>query len=784
MPYSINFSDRENKTPITVFDNESNTDTSLAFPGRNVSGYGQIIAENFVRLLENFANTTAPVNPVEGQLWYDSDNGVLQVFDNVSWKDASNIQKGPAEPSVEQSRVGELWVDTTNQQLRLFTGARWLLIGPSESSLDGLRYGASVETLVDVDNINRSVITFYVADVPVLIISKDSFIPKISLSGFGFIRSGINIATARDATELANFSSVFRGGLLPKLYGSALNADALNVGGVEVPAGNFLRTDVVNTTDFNLNVRNNLGITIGVDGTFSLTASEGSSKIYNSSPGSSLDLQINRDGIPTTVLRVLDNKVGINKDVPDVELDVDGDLATSGSILVNNTTESLNLNSGSIRTLGGMAVQKNLLVGNSLEIIGSSVFRNAEPKFDKQNDLGADDKRWKTVYADRVDAVTIRGSISGNLDGTARDARALTSATSFKLEGDVISNTISFDGQTGAASKIFTTVLTSNIILNKAETPDVRPRSRSTDQILLYRASEEISGSSGLFRMRRDEFIADLGIPIGTIMPFAGLASEVPVGFLLCDGSEVPINQFDQLFNVIQQRFSVLELSVRQIISGNEYTILDVGTTSTPTWQSLGLGAGITIQAGITKFTAVRSGTVNDGTGRVFIEDLRGQGTFRLPDLRGRSPLGADNMRRGGLIPAITSEPGDPVVIQNIDAGGGPSGRVDGGQASTIGGYGGSSSYKLLKSNLPQHSHDLRRGSSVFGAVGVNNVTGASNTTFRNDGSQGIVYQIPSTSDILLNPGEVIDQPFALMNPYLTINYIIRSGPPAFNITS
>lgn len=784
MPYSVNFSDRENKSPITVFDNTSNTDTSLTFPGRNVSGYGQIIAENFISLLENFANTAAPVNPVEGQLWYDSENGVLQVFDNVSWKAASNIQKGPSEPSVEESKVGELWVDTANQQLRLFTGARWLLVGPSESSLDGLRYGASVETLVDVDNINRSVITFYVADIAVLIISKDSFIPKLSLSGFGFIRSGINIATARDATELANFSSTFRGGLLPKLYGSALNADALNVGGIEVPAGNFLRTDVVNTTDFNLNVRNNLGITIGVDGTFSLTASEGSAKIYNSSPGSSLDLQINRDGIPTTVLRVLDNRIGINKDVPDVELDVDGDVATTGSILVNDTTESLNLSSGSIRTLGGMAIQKNLLVGDRLEIIGSSVFRNIEPKVDKQNDIGSEGKRWKTVYADRIDAITIKGSISGNLDGTARDARALTSATSFKLEGDVISNTISFDGQTGDASKVFTTVLTSNIILNKSETPDVRPRSFSTDQILIYRASAETSSSSGLFRMRRDEFIADLGIPIGTILPFAGLASEVPVGFLLCDGSEVPINQYDQLFNVITTRFSVLELSARQILTGNEYTILDVGTTSTLTWQSLGLGTGITIEAGVTKFTAIRNGTINDGTGRVFIQNLRGQNTFRLPDLRGRFPLGADNMRRGGLIPAITSDPGDPVVIQNVDAGGGPSGRVDGGQASTIGGYGGSSSYKLSKSNLPQHNHDLRRGTSVFGAVGVNNVTGASSTTFRNDGSQGIVYQIPATSDILLNPGEQIDQPFALMNPYLTINYIIRSGPPAFNITS
>ena len=54
MPYIVNFTDSENKTPITVFDNTSSQDTSLTFPGRNVTGYGQIIAENFLNLLENF----------------------------------------------------------------------------------------------------------------------------------------------------------------------------------------------------------------------------------------------------------------------------------------------------------------------------------------------------------------------------------------------------------------------------------------------------------------------------------------------------------------------------------------------------------------------------------------------------------------------------------------------------------------------------------------------------------------------------------------------------------
>ena len=122
MPYIVNFTDKDNKSPITVFDNTSSTDTSLIFPGRNVTGYGQIIAENFLHLLENFARDGdhPPVNPVEGQLWYNTTTGNLNIWDNTDWKAASGIQKGTTEPSITNSKVGELWVDTTNQQLRIF----------------------------------------------------------------------------------------------------------------------------------------------------------------------------------------------------------------------------------------------------------------------------------------------------------------------------------------------------------------------------------------------------------------------------------------------------------------------------------------------------------------------------------------------------------------------------------------------------------------------------------------------------------------------------------------
>jgi hypothetical protein len=53
-----------------------------------------------------------------------------------------------------------------------------------------------------------------------------------------------------------------------KLYSKATSADALNISGVEIAAGRFLRSDVINTTDFGINVRNNAGISIGTDGNF------------------------------------------------------------------------------------------------------------------------------------------------------------------------------------------------------------------------------------------------------------------------------------------------------------------------------------------------------------------------------------------------------------------------------------------------------------------------------------------------------------------------------------
>lgn len=688
MPYIVNFTDKDNKAPITVFDNTSNTDTSLVFPGRNVAGYGQIIAENFIGVLENFASTVAPVNPVEGQLWYDTTDNVLKLYDGILWKAASNIQKSPTEPSVDQSNVGELWVDTTNQQLRIYTGTRWILVGPVESTIDGLRYGPVVENIVDSDNVNRPILIFYLADIPVIIISKDTFTPKIIIDGYDLIKTGINI-TSNAIDEI--FS---------KLHGTSVSAENLIVSGVEIPAGRFLRSDTVNTVEGAFNIRGTGGLTVGIDGTFNLSTTSTAAKIYNSTSGSSIDLQTNRDGIPSTILRILDDNVGINKAVPEEALDVDGNIRTSGSIILTNTTESTNFNNGSFRTAGGAAITKNLLVGSDLDVSGITQTRTIQPKTTDAFDCGTALRRWNTVRAKTIIADSIQGVLEGNISGNANTATNLKNVTTFQLAGDVVSPAIQFDGQVGSYTKIFNTQLTANIIVSK---PEPFPNFSSVeDEILVYRPSQ------GLLKQKRDVFISDLGVPIGSIFPFAG--GNVPYGYLLCDGSEIEKVKYPDLYDVI----------------GNTYGISVLGFDS-----------------------------------------------FKLPDLRGRFALGRDNMDNGLTVPNLTGG--------IVDAGGGDTNRVDDVNADILGGSAGQSEVVLDLSNIPDHQHTLNVNGIQYAAVRVD-------TAINTPGKTGLGPTAPGQAQYLEDSGTVrkpsidfnLSAPVGIMNPYLTINYIIRSGPPRF----
>ena len=116
----------------TVPDATIDLTTDLSLPGRNYAGYGEYQNENFIKLLEHFANTTAPSKPIEGEIWYDTTNKHLNFYDSVEWKSIANLEVAISSPLNDNNKpaIGNLWYNPNEEQLFAFNGDNYVLIGP------------------------------------------------------------------------------------------------------------------------------------------------------------------------------------------------------------------------------------------------------------------------------------------------------------------------------------------------------------------------------------------------------------------------------------------------------------------------------------------------------------------------------------------------------------------------------------------------------------------------------------------------------------------------------
>ena len=175
----------------TVSDGTIDNTTDLIMIGKNYSGYGELLNENFVKLLENFSNTSAPSSPLAGQLWWDSTNSLLKVYTGATFKTVSSSTASGNTPA--SGVTGDLWWDTTNTQLKVYNGSGWTLIGPAFTQGAG-QSGPVITTVTDTGSTDHVVVQMYVSDTIVAIISKDStFTPNSSISGFATIKQGYNV---------------------------------------------------------------------------------------------------------------------------------------------------------------------------------------------------------------------------------------------------------------------------------------------------------------------------------------------------------------------------------------------------------------------------------------------------------------------------------------------------------------------------------------------------------------------------------------------------------------
>jgi microcystin-dependent protein len=115
-----------------------------------------------------------------------------------------------------------------------------------------------------------------------------------------------------------------------------------------------------------------------------------------------------------------------------------------------------------------------------------------------------------------------------------------------------------------------------------------------------------------------------------------------------------------------------------------------------------------------------------------------------------------------------------------VDAGGGTAGRVPDIKATQLGGDAGQSSVTLTLANLPEHSHTLRSARQDYSAIAVTTTIDPDATTGLGPTAPGQAQYLKDSGGIKKPIGTTLGTAIGTMNPYLTINYIIRSGPPAF----
>ena len=334
MAYTITKTD--GTTLGTITDGTINTSfTSLTLIGRNYANYGELIANDLVALVENFAYSTSPSNPLSGQLWWNTSDKRLRVYTGTEFKVVSSCTAQTTAPST--TIAGDLWWDTAYNQLYIYNGTSpysasgWILVGPQRNNSGAVWEQISDGTLL------HDVVSVKLNGVRQAIYSTDSaFTPANAIVGFSSIKPGTN----------AN-ASVGSG----SFWGLANNSSYL--GGQ--PAASYLRSDTNDTTSGTLSILNDTGLTVGVDSDLTLVVNGTDIEVKNKNSNGDINFYSNVSGTNTLTLGV-DGSTG---------------KLIAKSLTLSDTTTSTSASTGALIVSGGVGINENLNVAGTGTITGN-----------------------------------------------------------------------------------------------------------------------------------------------------------------------------------------------------------------------------------------------------------------------------------------------------------------------------------------------------------------------------------------------------------------------------
>ena len=397
MAYQV---DKFNGTFLTsVEDGTIDTTTDLRFVGKNYAGYGEVQNENFLHLLENFANTTAPPKVIAGQIWYDSANKKLKFYDGTKFKSASGAETSDAAPG--GLGTGDFWWDTSAKQLYAYDGSEFVLIGP-EASPDLGASGVIAQVVKDTGNTNHSILKLQAGGKVVGIISQTAFTLNSSVNpidDFTLIKKGFTMAKT-DINGITSDDYVYWG----------TSSNALRLGGIE--ASNFIQKgSVAFTTEINFA---DSGYRVGDQNDLRVRVENDDEIVIESLLSNPISIIVTDGGTRNTVSQ----------------------FTTDG--VLPGTTNAFDLGSNANRWKD---VYASLYTGNLTgNVTGNTTGNHTGDLYSNSSQKMIDAAIEEIGYAGATLRGTLFGNVSGNLTGTASNATNLNNlAASITIPSPLVS---------------------------------------------------------------------------------------------------------------------------------------------------------------------------------------------------------------------------------------------------------------------------------------------------------------------------------------------------------
>jgi hypothetical protein len=338
MSYIINKTDGSVLTEV-VDGTIDQISTDITLVGKNATTYGELFNENFVKILENFANTTQPNFPLEGQLWYDTTEGRLKVYDGSGFK----VSGGTIVASTLPSSIapGDIWINSSTQQMYFNDGSANILAGPLYTAQQGVS-GFQVKNILDVNNITRTILELYVGQILVGIFSTVTFVPLNDIPGYSpnDIKVGFNSAYSEITLNAAASQAVS----LIAVDGSAKTAESFLQ--VSPSEGYTVSTGTIR-------ILNDQPLILGSSQNTEVKYTANTLQINSNIANQNFQINsINSEGLlPSLFINAQNKLIGLYTDAPTTTLDVNGGVRVRGNLTVEGNTTTLNTTNLSIKDL-------------------------------------------------------------------------------------------------------------------------------------------------------------------------------------------------------------------------------------------------------------------------------------------------------------------------------------------------------------------------------------------------------------------------------------------------